>query len=261
MSCNPLEVDQNHPFRRNVALSGTPQIGIGDPGFGIESSKREIVSWPQRTSIIPAILPLQICKGYRSTNAVCPNGTECSLDEMEGYAQDGIRVNRGSSGEISERSDMRSRLAISLIRSLCAAACCALLALQAEAFDSKKPLTEYTHTVWTHRDDIPPRSFTRLRRLGTVTFGSPRRMDLSDLTASALSIGVPRRAIRSSLVRSLCPARDGSLWVGTDVGLVGHIRGDDLKTFSVGRKRKQSWRIGMARFGLPPRIVSCDSVQ
>jgi ligand-binding sensor domain-containing protein len=36
------------------------------------------------------------------------------------------------------------------------------------------------------------------------------------------------------LVRSLCAGRDGSLWIGTAAGLVGHIRGEDLTTFSVG---------------------------
>src|ERR1700721_3544760 len=40
-------------------------------------------------------------------------------------------------------------------RALCAGVCLALLALPASAFDSSKPLTEYTHTVWTHRDGIP----------------------------------------------------------------------------------------------------------
>jgi ligand-binding sensor domain-containing protein len=50
---------------------------------------------------------------------------------------------------------MRSRLATSLIRSLCAVGSWVLLALQAEASDSNKPLTEYTHTVWSHKDGIP----------------------------------------------------------------------------------------------------------
>lgn len=144
-------------------------------------------------------------------------------------------VNRRSSGVISDWRNMRSRMAISPLRSLCAAACFALLAPQAQAFGSNKPLTEYTHTVWTHRDASHRPSFTRLRRLGTVTFGSPPRTDLSGLTASALSTGVPRRAVPSSWVLcSLCAGRDGSLWIGTAAGLVGHIRGDDLRTFSVG---------------------------
>jgi ligand-binding sensor domain-containing protein len=50
---------------------------------------------------------------------------------------------------------MRSFPAASLMRSLCAAACWVLLALQSEASDPNKPLTEYTHTVWTHKDGIP----------------------------------------------------------------------------------------------------------
>jgi hypothetical protein len=41
------------------------------------------------------------------------------------------------------------------MRSFCAAACWVLLALQSEASDPNKPLIEYTHTVWTHKDGIP----------------------------------------------------------------------------------------------------------
>ena len=50
---------------------------------------------------------------------------------------------------------MRSFLAASLMRSFCASACWILLALTCEASDPNKPLTEYTHTVWTHKDSIP----------------------------------------------------------------------------------------------------------
>jgi ligand-binding sensor domain-containing protein/signal transduction histidine kinase len=131
---------------------------------------------------------------------------------------------------------MRSPLAISLIRSFCAAACCALLALQAEAFDSSKPLTEYTHTVWTHRDGIPSAFIYSIAQTrdgylwlattdGLVRFDGVRFVHWRPKTGHTELLGV---------VRSLCAARDGSLWIGTAAGLVGHIRGDDLKTFSVG---------------------------
>ena len=36
------------------------------------------------------------------------------------------------------------------------------------------------------------------------------------------------------VVRSLCAGRDGSLWIGTASGLLGHIRGDDLTTHLIG---------------------------
>ena len=155
---------------------------------------------------------------------------------MADRAQDGMLVNRGSSGVISDRRDMRSRLAISLIRSLRAAACCALLALQASAFDSNKPLTEYTHTVWTHRDGIPSAFIYSIAQTrdgylwlattdGLVRFDGVRFVHWRPKTGHTELLGV---------VRSLCPARDGSLWIGTAAGLVGHIRGDDLKTFALG---------------------------
>ncbi len=50
---------------------------------------------------------------------------------------------------------MRSFLAASLTRFFCAAVCWVLFALQSAAFDPTKPLTEYTHTVWTHKDGLP----------------------------------------------------------------------------------------------------------
>src|SRR6202171_181352 len=50
---------------------------------------------------------------------------------------------------------MRSFLAASLRRPACMAACGVLLAVQSEASDSNKPLTEYTHTVWTHKEGLP----------------------------------------------------------------------------------------------------------
>jgi len=123
-----------------------------------------------------------------------------------------------------------------LMRSLCAAACWCLLALQAQARDSNKPLTEYTHTVWTHKDGIPsafiysmaqtPDGYLWLATTdGLVRFDGVRFVHWRPKTGHTALLGV---------VRSLCAARDGSLWIGTAAGLVGHIRGDDLTTSSVG---------------------------
>src|SRR5579864_6175166 len=131
---------------------------------------------------------------------------------------------------------MRPLLATSLTHFLCAAACCVLLTLQAEAFDSNKPLTEYTHTVWTHRDGIPsafiysiaqtPDGYLWLATTdGLVRFDGVRFVHWRPKTGHTALLGV---------VRSLYPGRDGGLWIGTEAGLVGHIRGDDLETFSVG---------------------------
>jgi hypothetical protein len=50
---------------------------------------------------------------------------------------------------------MRSFPAASLMRSFCASAYGILLALTCEASEPNKPLTEYTHTTWTHKDGIP----------------------------------------------------------------------------------------------------------
>jgi len=140
-------------------------------------------------------------------------------------------------GIIGQACDMRSFPAASLMRSFCAAACWALLALQSEASDPNKPLTEYTHTVWTPQGRHPgPRSSTRSHRLRTAIFGWPRRTDLSALTASGLSTGVAKTAIRHFWVWcGVCAPRGmGVSGSGLRTGLVGHIRGEDLTTFSVG---------------------------
>ena len=131
---------------------------------------------------------------------------------------------------------MRSSVVGSLIRSFCAAACWVLLTLQAEAFDANKPLTEYTHTVWTHKDGIPSAFIYSIAQTrdgylwlattdGLVRFDGVRFVHWRPKTGHTALLGV---------VRSLCAGRDGDLWIGTATGLVGHIRGDDLTTFSVG---------------------------
>jgi ligand-binding sensor domain-containing protein/signal transduction histidine kinase len=108
--------------------------------------------------------------------------------------------------------------------------------LAAAASDPHKPLTEYTHTVWTHKDGIPSAFIYSLAQTqdgflwlastdGLVRFDGVRFVHWRPKTGHTELLGV---------VRSLCAARDGSLWIGTASGLLGHIRGDDLTTSSVG---------------------------
>jgi ligand-binding sensor domain-containing protein len=130
---------------------------------------------------------------------------------------------------------MRSLLATSLIRSFCAA-CWLLLAVTCEAANPNKPVTEYTHTVWTHKDGIPSAFIHAIAQTsdgylwlattdGLVRFDGVRFVHWRPKTGHTALLGV---------VRSLCAARDGSLWIGTATGLIGHIRGDDLTASSVG---------------------------
>src|SRR5882724_4965268 len=111
-----------------------------------------------------------------------------------------------------------------------------LLSLPAGAAETEKPLTEYTHTVWTRKDGIPSALIYAIAQTtdgylwlatsdGLVRFDGVRFVHWRPRTGHTALLGV---------VRSLCAARDGSLWIGTAAGLVGHIRGDDLTTFSVG---------------------------
>jgi ligand-binding sensor domain-containing protein len=131
---------------------------------------------------------------------------------------------------------MRSFLAASLTRFFCAAVCWVLFALQSAAFDPTKPLTEYTHTVWTHKDGLPSAFIYSIAQTrdgylwlattdGLVRFDGVRFVHWRPKTGHTELLGV---------VRSLCAARDGSLWIGTAAGFVGHIRGDDLRTFLLG---------------------------
>jgi signal transduction histidine kinase/ligand-binding sensor domain-containing protein len=131
---------------------------------------------------------------------------------------------------------MRSFPAGGLIRSFRASVWLVLLTLPAAASDSNKPITEYTHTVWTHKDGIPSAFIYSIAQTldgylwlattdGLVRFDGVHFVHWRPKTGHTALLGV---------VRSLCAARDGSLWIGTAAGLVGHIRGDDLAVFSVG---------------------------
>src|SRR6202048_4567867 len=108
--------------------------------------------------------------------------------------------------------------------------------LAAAASDPQKPLTEYTHTVWNHKDGIPSAFIYSLAQTqdgflwlattdGLVRFDGVQFVHWRPKTGHTELLGV---------VRSLCAARDGSLWIGTASGLLGHIRENDLSTFSVG---------------------------
>ena len=123
-----------------------------------------------------------------------------------------------------------------VIRSLCAIAWVIVFRSPAAALDADKPLTEYTHTVWTRKDGIPAAFIYSLAQTqdgylwlattdGLVRFDGVRFVHWRPTTGHTALLGA---------VRSLCAARDGSLWIGTAEGLVGHIHGDNLTTVSVG---------------------------
>jgi len=131
---------------------------------------------------------------------------------------------------------MRSSLAGRLIRSFFAAACCALPLLPAGAFAFTKPLTEYTQTVWTHKDGLPSAFIYSMAQTqdgylwlattdGLVRFDGVRFTHWRAKTGHTAHLGA---------VLTLCAASDGTLWVGTASGLVGHIHGYDLTTSFVG---------------------------
>src|SRR5260221_4518491 len=131
---------------------------------------------------------------------------------------------------------MRSSLAGGLIYFLFAAACCVMPLFPADAFASEKPLTEYTQTIWTHKDGLPSASIYSIAQTpdgylwlatadGLVQFDGVRFTHWRPKTGHTALLGV---------VRTLCAGRDGTLWVGTGSGVVGHVRGDDLTTSFLG---------------------------
>jgi ligand-binding sensor domain-containing protein len=100
-------------------------------------------------------------------------------------------------------------------RSFGAVVCLVLLALPARASDSNKPLTEYTHTVWAHRDGIPSAFIYSIAQTrdgylwlattdGLVRFDGVRFVHWRPKTGHTALLGV---------VRSLCASQDGSLWI------------------------------------------------
>ena len=131
---------------------------------------------------------------------------------------------------------MRPSLAGGLKCFLFAAACCVLPLFPGDAFASEKPLTEYTQTIWTHKDGLPSAFIHSMTQTqdgylwlatadGLVQFDGARFVHWRPKTGHKALLGD---------VRTLCAGRDGTLWVGTASGLIGHIRGDDLTSSSVG---------------------------
>ena len=123
-----------------------------------------------------------------------------------------------------------------MIRVLSATACVLVLRAPAASADSSKPLTQYTHTVWTRKDGIPAAFIYALAQTrdgylwlatsdGLVRFDGVRFLHWRPATGHTALLGG---------VKSLFAARDGTLWIGTAEGLVGHIRGDNLTIVSVG---------------------------
>src|SRR5260370_36728481 len=131
---------------------------------------------------------------------------------------------------------MRSSLPGRLIRFSLAAACCAFPLLPDGAFASTKPLTEYTQTVWTHKDGLPSAFIYSMAQTqdgylwlattdGLVRFDGVRFTHWRAKAGDTAHLGA---------VLTRCAASDGTLWVGTASGLVGPIHGDDLTTSFVG---------------------------
>jgi len=150
-----------------------------------------------------------------------------------------------------------------LIFLLCAAAYLILLPRPAGASDSGKPLTQYTHTVWTRKAASRPRSSTRSRRLGMVICGWPRPTVLSDSTVSASSTGVPRPATPHFWALCEVCVRHvmGVSGLGPPPAWSDTFAGTTSRPFLLVRSQKPCSKIATVFCGSPRRMACCDFAQ
>ncbi len=129
---------------------------------------------------------------------------------------------------------MRSFPVDNLIRSLCVATCWLVLARPIDAFDFKKPVSEYTHTVWTHKDGLPSAFIYSIAQTldGYLWLGTADGLVRFDGARFAHWRSEMGHKVLLGAVHTVCAARDGGLWVGTASGMLGHIRGDNLTVSS-----------------------------
>jgi len=103
-----------------------------------------------------------------------------------------------------------------LIRAWVASVCVTLLPARAGASDFHKPLTQYTHTVWTRKDGIPAAFIYALAQTrdgylwlattdGLVRFDGVRFLHWRPATGHTALLGA---------VKSVFAARDGSPQIG-----------------------------------------------
>src|SRR3979411_2277040 len=101
------------------------------------------------------------------------------------------------------------------MRFVCASVCLVLRPLPAGSSDANKPLTQYTHTVWTRKDGIPAAFIYSLAQTrdgylwmattdGLVRFDGVRFLHWRPKTGHTALLGV---------VRSWSAARAGRPWV------------------------------------------------
>ena len=100
----------------------------------------------------------------------------------------------------------------------------------ADALDPASSFAEYTATTWSHRDGLLSTFIRAIVQtddgyiwLGTTDglfrFDGVRFFPWHTKNPERRGLGV---------VNALCAARDGSLWVGTEAGIVGRVRGENF---------------------------------
>jgi ligand-binding sensor domain-containing protein len=101
------------------------------------------------------------------------------------------------------------------------------------ALDAKKTMTRYVHDVWTTEDGLPQNSIndilqTRDGYLWLATHGGLVRFDGARFVVFDRSI----EGIRSQRIKALCEDSKGTLWAGTEEGMLIRYRDGKFTTYT-----------------------------
>ena len=111
---------------------------------------------------------------------------------------------------------MRFSLADGLKYFLFAAACCVPPLFPADAFASEKPLTEYTQTIWTHKDGLPSAFIYSMAQTPDGYLWLATADGLVQFDGVRLHTGVPRLVTRHSWALCGPCARGGTELSGSE---------------------------------------------
>src|SRR5579871_2035827 len=98
----------------------------------------------------------------------------------------------------------------------------------ANALDATSSFTEYASTTWTHRDGLRSTFIRSIVQTadGYIWLGTTDGLFRFDGVRFVQWRSKEQHGL--GVVNALCAARDGSLWVGTESGVVGRVRGETL---------------------------------
>ena len=104
---------------------------------------------------------------------------------------------------------------------------------RAYSLDPRKPLAQYSHTLWTPENGLPPDAIHALAQTtdGYLWLGTDEELARFD-GYQFVAFSKARGELPASRVSALAASKDGSLWVGTEGGLTRY-RDRKFTTFTV----------------------------